>query len=319
MKKELLFFLLLIAGFDVNAQRRAYPDNGFPTDTPRMFAVGILTDGLSNRDFAISPEGDEIYFTVQYNRFASFILRVGRVDGAWSKPEMAPFSGIYRDLEPAFSADGKTLFFSSDRPVTAGGKPKDFDIWKVSRNADGKWGTPINLGPVINSSKNEYYPSLTKNGDLYFTVEAPYGKGGEDIVVCKKSNAGYSAPESLPDAINTRYGEFNAFIDPDGQFIIFSSEGRPDSKGSGDLYISKKDKNGTWQPAHPLPAPVNSAALDYCPYVTADKQYLIFTSNRLRKEWYTDKALTYEEIKNLITGPGNGQDDIYWVKFNPDW
>ncbi|MEO6632103.1 MAG: hypothetical protein ABIN13_10290, partial [Mucilaginibacter sp.] len=62
-----------------------------------------------------------------------------------------------------------------------------------------------------------------------------------------------------------------------------------------------------------------STGLDYCPYVTADKKYLIFTSNRLRKEWDSDKAVTYDEMKSLITEPGNGLDDIYWVKFNPDW
>ncbi len=83
--------------------------------------------------------------------------------------------------------------------------------------------------------------------------------------------------------------------------------------------MSKKNNAGNWQPARQLPVPINSTGLDYCPYVTADKKYLIFTSNRLRKEWDNDKAVTYDEMKNLITEPGNGLDDIYWVKFNPDW
>lgn len=319
MTKQLLLVVLLAIKAANGLAQATYPDGNLPGNAPRLFAKNILTDGLSNRDFTISPKGDEIYFTIQHLRFVSFIVRVSKLNEIWGKPEMAPFSGVYRDLEATFSPDGNTLFFASDRPLTAGGRPKDFDIWKVTRDANGQWGQPVNLGATVNSNKNEYYPSVAKNGSLYFTVEAAYGKGGEDIVVCKATANGYTAPESLPEAINTKAGEFNAFIDPDEQFIIFSSEGRADSKGSGDLYMSRKDKAGNWLQARQLPAPINSAGLDYCPYVTADKQYLIFTSNRLRQEWYTDKPINYNEMKGLVSGPGNGLDDIYWVKFNPDW
>lgn len=314
-----MFCLILAYGTGAFAQAH-YPDNNPPGDTPKIFARGILSDGMSNRDFTISPKGDEIFFTIQYLRGrVSFIIRVAKVNGVWGKPEMASFSGVYADLEPCFSPDGNTLFFVSDRPLKAGGTPKDKDIWKVMRRADGQWGEPVNLGPTVNTDKDEYYPNIAKNGNLYFTVEAPYGKGGEDIVVCKKTADGYAAPESLPEAINSKTGEFNAFVDPDEQFIIFGSETRPGRLGSGDLYMSKKDKSGNWLPAYQLPAPINSTGLDYCPYVTADKKYLIFTSNRLRKEWDSDKAVTYDEMKSLIAEPGNGLDDIYWVKFNPDW
>ena len=319
MKKRFILACLLLLCATVVFAQVAYPDANLPGDTPQIFARGILTDGLANRDFTISPKGDEIYFTIQHLRVASFIVRVSKVNGKWSKPEMASFSGVYYDLEATFSADGNTLYFVSNRPLKEGGQQKDFDIWKTTRNTDGKWGSPVNLGPTVNSNKNEYYPSLAKNGDLYFTVEAPYGKGGEDIVICKPTANGYSAPESLPETINTKAGEFNAFVDPDEQFIIFSSEKRADSKGSGDLYMSKKDKAGNWMPARQLPAPINSTALDYCPYVTADKKYFIFTSNRMRKEWDSDKAVTYDEMRSLVTDPGNGLDDIYWVKFNPNW
>jgi len=320
LMNRLLIFILLLTVYSVSGfAQQQYPDVNAPGDMPQLFAKGTLTDGLSNRDFTISPKGDEIYFTVQHTRYFSFILKITRTNGLWGKPEMASFSGVYRDLEATFSTDGNTLFFASDRPLNEGGKPKDFDLWKVKRGADGKWGKPVNLGPNVNSGKDEYYPSIARNGNLYFTVEAAYGKGSEDIVICKPTADGYSKPESLPEEINTKAGEFNAFIDPDEQFIIFSSEGRPGSKGSGDLYISKKDKAGNWQTARQLPSPINSGALDYCPYVTADKKYLIFTSNRFRKEWLTDKAITYDKMKDLITGPGNGLDDLYWVKFSPDW
>lgn len=321
MKINLIIVLVVSALLQrgcVSAQI-VYPDAHPPTNTPRLFAPGILSDGLSNRDFTISPKGNELFFTVQGPRFSlSTIMHMVFSNGQWSKPEVAPFSGRYRDLEAAFSPDGQTIYFSSDRPVNGSSK-NDFDLWRVKRSTGGKWGEPENLGPIVNSGKNEFYPSATKSGNLYFTVEANYGKGSEDIVVCKLVNGIYSKPESLPEDINTKYDEFNAFVDPDEQFIIFSCYGRADDMGRGDLYVSHMDKNGVWLPVKHLPALVNSTALDYCPYVTPDKKYLVFTSNRLSKKFTDDKVKNYKQIKQILSGAGNGQDDIYWVKFDPEW
>ncbi|HEX4372014.1 MAG TPA: hypothetical protein VHZ50_01795, partial [Puia sp.] len=320
LMKKRLAVLLLFFGFVKCASAQTYPDIYFPDDTPRIFAPGILSDGLNNRDFTISPSGDEIFFTIQQRGFlSSTIIRLVKENGKWSKSEIAPFSGTYRDLEATFTADGKTVFFSSDRPITGNGPKKDFDIWKVSKTADGNWGQPENLGSTVNSDKSEFYPSVARNGNLYFTVEAAYGKGSEDIVCCKYTAKGYSAPVSLPEDINTKFDEFNAFIDPDEQFILFSCYGRENDMGGGDLYLSRKDGQGNWLPSHHLPAPVNSGSLDYCPYVTPDKKYLVFTSSRPIKLKHEGKQLTYDELKESLNSPGNGMDDIYWVKFNINW
>jgi hypothetical protein len=308
-------FLLFTAANNCFGQT-TYPGGKMPADTPELFAKDLLTDGLSNRDFAISPSGDEIFFTVQGSRFSlSTILHMVKKGGKWSKPEVAPFSGKWRDLEATFSPDGQWVYFSSDRPLS-GDTKKDFDIWRVKRPANGNWGKPENLGPNVNSVKDEFYPSVTKSGSLYFTAELPEGKGSEDIVVCRLSATGFSKPEILPEDINTKFDEFNAFVDPDEQFIIFSSYGRPDDMGGGDLYLSRKNENGDWSPVKHLAAPLNSPYLDYCPYVTPDKKYLVFTSNRMNKAFTNGKTRNYGDIKALLTGPGNGLDNIYWIKFN---
>jgi Tol biopolymer transport system component len=316
MKKLIALWLMLFAGLNGALAQIQYPDKRVPADTPILFAQGLLTDGLSNRDLTISPTGDELFFTIQHPKFiASVIIRVTKENGIWGKPEVAPFSGLNRDLEASFSPDGKTLYFSSDRPL-ADKKPKrDFDIWKVTKTAGGKWGLPENLGPVVNTPQNEFYPSVAKNGNLYFTVEAAYGKGSEDIVLCKSTSKGYEAPISLPEDINTKFDEFNAFVDPDEQFILFTCQGRADDMGKGDLYIARKNAAGNWQPARHLPAGINSTSLDYCPYITPDKKYMVFTSNRLSKGWYDDKAVDYKTLKSLLSEAGNGLDDLYWVRW----
>jgi hypothetical protein len=317
MKKVILVVVASIICSHLAVAQITYPDNNLPVDTPRLFARNIISTGLANRDFTISPKGDELFYTIQHPKFiASVIIRLTKVNGKWGKPEVAPFSGVFRDLEASLSPDGKTLFFASDRPL-GGNRPKrDFDIWKVSKTADGSWGQPENLGANVNTTKNEFYPSVAKSGNLYFTVEAPYGKGGEDIVVCLYRASGYQTPVSLPEGINTSHGEFNAFVDPDEQFILFTSDGRADDKGRGDIYISKKDKTNNWLPQTTFPVILKIPTLYSCHNVPPYKKYLIFTSNRLRKEWHNEKAVTYAELNNLLSEAGNGQDDIYWVKFN---
>jgi len=314
----LVVFVLMAAS--ATAQL-SYPDKNIAGNQPKIFGEGVLSDGLSNRDFSISPQGNEIYFTIQQPRFLnSTILRMQKTSGKWSEPEVAPFSGKYRDLEAFFSPDGNSIFFSSDRPVTGTEPKKNFDIWKISRLANGHWGEPMHLDTNVNSDKDEFYPSVAKNGDLYFTVAASYGKGKEDIVMCKPTkDGGYTKPESLPEAVNSPNYEFNAFVDPDEQFILFTSYGRSDDMGGGDLYISHKDKDGNWLPAKHLPAPINSAAIDYCPYITPDKKYFFFTSARTNPAFGDVKQRSYQQIKALLAGPGNGNDDIYWMKFDGSW
>ncbi|HXD76772.1 MAG TPA: hypothetical protein VN616_03135 [Puia sp.] len=319
MKKLALLFFLVADIHRIQAQPDL-PGPHAPADTPAIFAPGVISTGLSTRDLAISPSGDEIYYTIQQPKFiSSTLIRVRKLHGIWGRPEVVPFSGVYRDLEPCLSWDGNSLYFSSDRPVSKTGGKHGFDIWVVRRNGSGQWGQPENLGEKVNSEKDEFYPSIAKNGNLYFTVEAAYGKGSEDIVRCRWTDTGYTRPESLPEQINTAFDEFNAFIDPDEQYILFSCEGRPGETGKGDLYISRKDAAGNWQNARLLPAPVNSGSLDYCPYVSRDKRILFFTSNRLRKEWYGEQPVTYDELRHLLSDPGNGYDSVYWITFDPAW
>jgi len=314
--RQIYILLLLFLVLDRASAQTAYPGGEVPADTPKLFAPGMLSDGLSNRDFAISPAGDELFFTIQGPRFSlSAILHIVKQNGKWSKPEVAPFSGRWRDLEASFSPDGQWVYFSSDRPIS-GNEKKDFDIWRIKRLPGDKWGEPENLGPNVNSAKDEFYPSVARSGNLYFTAELPQGRGSEDIVVCKPDDAGFGKPELLPEDIDTKFDEFNAFIDPDERFIIFSSYGRSDDMGGGDLYLSRKNENGDWLPAKHLAAPCNSPYLDYCPYVTPDKKCLFFTSNRMNTGFKDGRVRSYKEIKKILSNPGNGQDDIYWVKFD---
>lgn len=292
-------------------------------DTPENALEPMLgwfsEQAFNVRDFTLSPDADEIYFTVEsYKRNISFIVVSKNVNDDWTQPEVVSFSGKYRDIEPAFAPDGKTLYFASNRPLNnAEGTPKDYDIWMVNRtDKRDKWSEPVNLGNPVNSDKDEFFPSVTSSGNLYFTATLEETKGREDIYVCEYKDGKYSPPRSLDTTINTQTYEFNAWVAPNESLIIFSSFARKDGNGGGDLYFSKKDDSGKWQAAQNFGTPVNSDKLDYCPFYDFKTQTLYFTSERTSVKKHYEKPLSFKDFLKEISQTENGLGRIYKVSFD---
>ncbi len=311
-----IFFLLLIVTTARAQQTKSLNNQYFnqpvAEDSVVIFAEGTISDQFGNRDMAISPNGDEMFYTLQSsNGVVNAILYSKKINGKWTAPEVAPFSGLYSDMEPAFSPDGSKLYFSSNRPLSGAGKRKDYDIWFVTKD-DGAWINPQNMGVPVNSDKNEYYASVTKSGNIYFTRAVE--NRDEDIMICRLENNQYQPAESLPDEINSTADEFNAFVDPDEKFILFSVYGKADDLGGGDIYISKKDSNGKWLAAYNLGNKVNSTVLDYCPYITPDKKYFFFTSNRSNLKIPFSQRQTLQNLHAVLNAALNGSDNIYWMR-----
>src|SRR5206468_10208906 len=136
-----------------------------------------------------------------------------RINGQWSKPETAWFSGRFNDLEPAFSPDGNKIFFTSNRPrKKSDSSKKDYDIWYLQKKGT-VWEEPVPLDSLINTDKDEFYPSLSKNGNLYFTRDN--GEAKDDIFFSRFRDGKYELPMVLPDAVNPKSYDFNAFIASD--------------------------------------------------------------------------------------------------------
>ncbi len=314
MKNVLMLFAFLgHLSYSQKSSTDDYLKQALPGDVPKIFAPGLISDGFANRDFTISPAGDEIFFTVQQLNIVSVVMNSTKKNGKWSAPVVAPFSGIYNDLEASFTVDGKRLFFSSNRPMSTDDSTSDYNIWYTEKKND-LWSEPVSLDSVVNSEKDEFYPSIANNGNLYFTTQIETGKGKEDIVVCEFKDGHYLPPASLSEAINSNGYEFNAFVDPGEQYILFTAYGRQDDMGRGDLYLSIK-RDDQWQPAVNL-AKINSTSLDYCPFVTWDKKYLFFTSSKASYKSPFNKRQSMMDLKKGLSNPGNGLDDIYWVRFD---
>lgn len=302
MKKSFLFSTSLFFSIAIIAQNTPEP------------ALGFLSKYNNVRDFTISR--NEAYFTVQSpNEEIGTIAFTKKINGKWSSPQLAPFSGRmgkYRDLEPFLSVNGLRLYFSSNRPLNDSAKEvKDYDIWYVERNSfKSEWSKPINL-KNLNSSRDEFYPSLSSTNNIYFTCDGPNSTGKDDIYFSKWNGVDYSTPVPLDSNINSEGYEFNAYVSPAEKFLIYTIYGNKDGYGSGDLYISFKDKTGHWGKSVNFGKDINSKRMDYCPYVDMTTNTLYYTSRRTSIE---DKNYnTLAEFEKIINQYENGQSRIYKI------
>lgn len=133
--------------------------------------------------------------------------------GKWSTPE----EFLYNTKDNSFSVghatlsqDGNTLYFASDMPGGFGG----VDIWKCEKSLS-NWGEPVNLGPQINTSRNELFPFISASGDLYFASNGQVGYGGLDVFVSSSVNGAFASPENMGYPINTNRDDFGLIVGED--------------------------------------------------------------------------------------------------------
>lgn len=191
-------------------------------------------------------------------------------DGAWSEPEHVLGSPDYNAHDPYLSEDEQRLYFITRARGSA-------DIAYLLKGEDGTWGDPIFLSEPINGPANDYYTSLTRSGDLYFSSNRSQESQSYDIYAARLE--GDADPVRLPDPINTRAYEGDPFIDPDGRYLIFASN-RRGGLGRGDLYLTIADGEGGWSDPIPFDERVNTSGHELCPLVSLDGSAFMFTSNQ---------------------------------------
>ena len=280
-------------------------------DLPRLFAPGTISTGDMELNAAFTPDGNTLFFTKRTPKLGFWvILETHRSSsGRWTEPRVASFSGRDSDFDPFVSPDGSKLFFSSNRELQ-GHQRRDFNIWVVDR-VRGGWSAPRALPPNVNTDAEEFYPTVSAAGVLYFSSNREGGAGSIDIYRAMPANDGYADPQNLGQQINSRFSDGDPYIAPDESYLLFVSYGRPEGQGDGDLYLSEK-KDGAWTTARNLGPSVNSRALDFCPLVSPDGKTLFFTSERDARRKSGD-VWTYREFVSAIRSPGNGLGDIYSI------
>lgn len=242
------------------------------------FAPGIVSTRSVEDAGTFSSDGDTFVFARRSGQWGSpggpaVLYETRLVGGRWTEPERLPFSGNHDDTDPFLSPDGGDLFFASRRPVD--GEPREqHDIWVVERFGSG-WGVPRHLDSPINSAGREYSPVVTADGTLYFASTREGGFGQGDVYRARRDGGGYADPENLGSVINSARGEWNAFVTPDEDLLIFEASGRPSNESpSGDLYVTYT-RSGGWTPPVAL-TPINTTESELNPRLSPDGRRLYF-------------------------------------------
>ncbi|OQP53759.1 TolB family protein [Niastella populi] len=282
MRKNQFISLITAAFLCTAASNAQNPDARYfneipPGKTPRVFAPGIVSKTDQFEFGAVfSKDLKEFYYGVEIDGKAETRMIIFE-NGSWTPPVTILSHNVYSYNDPFLSPDEKKLFFISDQPLNGPGPKKDYDIWYIERQS-GHWSEPINAGSNINSDKNEYYISFSKNGTMYFSSNMgdKEGKKNYDIYSSDFRLGKFQPPVKLSSGVNSSHYEADVFVSPDETYLVFATN-RPGGLGSGDLHVSFREPDGTWSVSRPIAA-INTNTNDFCPYVSPDGKYLFYAS-----------------------------------------
>jgi hypothetical protein len=192
--------------------RAAEPAPGGPT----RFEEGLVSTGFDDAHVSFSPDGRTLYFLRNTPDFAHWTILVSRRSGnRWGPAAVAPFSGRWNDADVTITRDGKRAFFISNRPVEGDAPRPDTEIWTMDWTGSG-WGTPRHVAE-LSSPGDEWFPTMTDDGTLFFGSERPGGKGKCDLWQARWLGDHFGTPENLGEPINTADQEIEPWISPDGR------------------------------------------------------------------------------------------------------
>ncbi len=210
-----------------------------------LIGNGINTPGNEGAP-TLSADGQILFFTVCIDQYGGWgagrkglggcdIFYSQKIGTNWSKPYNLgnTVNTKYRETQPSFSADGKNLYFVSNRPGGMG----HHDIYVSTLKEDGSWGAPVNLGPKVNSAGDEESVCIHPDGKtLYFGSNGHIGMGKYDIYVSRKDDKGeWGTPINLGYPINTFGDDHSLLVGASGDIAYFASN-RAGGFGGLDIY-----------------------------------------------------------------------------------
>lgn len=239
-----------------------------PGIKPEEFAPGIVSHRYRpHSTVAVSPAGDEIFWNPMIEPRGGgysygYIMTTRLRNGRWSYPVKAIFSEReFMDDHPLFSADGKRLYFVSNRPVNENINENQKRTWYVEKTKDG-WGNPVlfDILPLPAETPEMFFTfSFDKRGNYYFI-------SGKDIYSSQYRDGKYLMAEKLDGNINSGEVTGSPYISPDADYLIFF-RGKP--------FVSFRKKDGSWSEAISLKEKIGNAI-----NVTFSGKYIMIGGDR---------------------------------------
>lgn len=200
-------------------------DNKGEWQSPKLISPNITSE-FNEGTCSISADGRTLIFTSCLGRrvLGSCDLFISYKEGdEWSVPENMGnrVNSSAWESQPSLSADGKTLYFVSDRPGGRGMR----DLYVSIRAEDGQWDKPKNLGPEINTPMDDVSPFIHVNGQtLYFASTGYPGFGGFDLYQAEKKGDKWTEPKNLGYPLNTHGDQVSLYMTADGSKGYYSLE-----------------------------------------------------------------------------------------------
>jgi Tol biopolymer transport system component len=228
-----------------------------PGSTPEIFAPDVVSvDGRYEYGVAISPDGDELFFTADDPGAGLMVMR--RVNGEWTQPEAANLRGNHSwEFEAFYTQDGQKLFFASMNGMTS-------KLWYVEKGADG-WGEAQYLDSPANEA-SAFWATFTTDGTMYYTNVSK-------IRIFRAAQVDGAYPEV--EDIGLPMGGHPS-IAPDESYLLFNSTGLG-GFGEDDIFVTFRQNDGTWSEPLNLGEEINTGYAETCASLSPDGKYIFFS------------------------------------------
>jgi Tol biopolymer transport system component/L-ascorbate metabolism protein UlaG (beta-lactamase superfamily) len=300
-------FLLLPGMPDKAFQELATtPAGGFFGRTPpgvepaKFWPEVLAAEACPHGQLAFSPDGTGVFWSaIRLDGREQTIYFSAFREGTFTKPVVAPFAAPAGNGGPAFSPDGKRLYFSAELAATDGSSPKPTAICYVERTGAG-WSKPTPIEPTIDNTMTKGQVSVARSGSIYFSGRV-LTERTPAIYICRYADGRYAPPEKLRGPLTEAALLIDPWIDPDEKFLLVSCAPPEGPPTLTDIGVSARQADGTWgKPARLGPA-VNTEAFERFPSLSRDGRYLFFIRS-LSPQFVGDQAYFYWADVGVLGG-----------------
>jgi len=303
-------FLTLAIGAGFGFQRAAVGER--PVETffgqpapgaePVKFWPEVLTaEKHPHGQLAFSPDGTGVFWSAMLQDGPEQTIFYSAFNGkTFSRPVIAPFAAASGNGGPAFSTDGRRLFFSAELPPAGDSSAAPTAICYVDKTIAG-WTRPVPIESTIDSRMTKGQVSVARNGNIYFSGRV-FTEKGPGIYICRYSDGKYLAPEKLGGPLASAGLLVDPWIDGDERFMLLSCSPEEGPPMLTDVGLSFHRADGMWSNPVRLGGFVNTPAYERFPSLSPNGKYLFFirsTSERFvgdQAHFYWIEAKILDEV-----------------------